>query len=156
MAVLNKVNIRPHRWISHVGSVSNWQCEDAVGEDVPDEWRFAGGIDKNEWDSDDAKTCRIELVDRARGRGRSSFIRVRHGRVFLFRLIHMRAWKSVSGIEEVQGIREAKRLSPLAANENISESKGCRDDFPASDGPKHFTTWTLRSAGQGAVNGSFS
>ena len=38
VAVLNKVNIRPYRCISHVGSVSNWQCEDShsVGEDVPD------------------------------------------------------------------------------------------------------------------------
>ena len=34
-------------------SVSNWQCEYSVGEDVPDECRFAGGIDKNEWDSDE-------------------------------------------------------------------------------------------------------
>ena len=114
---------------SHVGSGSNWLCEDSGGEDVPDECRFAGGIDKNEWDSDaclrpgkpasgstpdglgpiqgrrltprfehedfmgrsngfkktqawsrceqsghNANTCTIELVDRARGWGRSSFI----------------------------------------------------------------------------------
>ena len=53
LAVLNKVNFSPHRCISHVGSVSNWQCEYSVGEDVPDECRFAGGIDKNEWDSNE-------------------------------------------------------------------------------------------------------
>ena len=52
LAVLNKVNIDPYRFISHVWSVSNWQCEYSVGEDVPDESRFAGGIDSSEWDFD--------------------------------------------------------------------------------------------------------
>ena len=46
-------DISPYRCISHVWSVSNWQCEYSVGEDVPDDCRFASGIDKNEWDSDE-------------------------------------------------------------------------------------------------------